>query len=762
MKEKNYTDCSLPVEKRVEDLLSRMSLMDKIGQMNQIWGLAQMKELGGPDPEEMARKGLAGSMLYVLDVETRNRFQRIAVEESPSGIPILYGSDVVHGYKTGFPIPLAMAASWEPELLRECQHIAAKEARADGIHWTFFPNADVARDARWGRIGETMGEDPFLASRLVAAQVEGFQGETLDADDSLLACVKHFAAYGACTGGRDYDQVIMSEAELRNVYFPPFQAGIDAGVGTLMTAYMDLNHVPATVNTFLLRDVLREEWKFDGFVVTDAGTIGSLITQGLAKDGADAAMRAVKAHVDMDMGSFQYVQFLAQLVAEGKVSMEEIDRAVRPILAAKFRLGLFEHPYVQVETQKEPRIVQDSSGAEELSGERAKGSGYREAALRAAEKSVILLKNDGNLLPLDKGIQKLAVIGPLADAPDDTEGILGMTNVPQAVTILEGIRHKLRDAEVLYAPGPWIKRTIPSMVSAFVPDFCGAGEKEKQTQAQAEEAMKAAIRTAEMADTVILVLGETRSMAGEAASCSDIGLPGRQEELLERVMALGKPTVLILMAGRPLAVNWAAEHVPAILEGFQLGWEAGNAVANILFGDVNPSAKLPVTIPRSAGQCPKYYAENLTHQPVEAQPAPYSRYWNEAGSPLYPFGYGLSYSTFRYDNLRLSAEEIKVGESVEAAVDITNTSNVDGEEIAQLYIHQRYGSDSRPKRLLKGFEKVSLAAGETKTVRFLLDQKTFTYYSTARKAYVLEPSEVDIWVGADVNARRHTVLHIAG
>ena len=741
LQDKTYLNPELSIEERTENLLAQMNLMDKIGQMNQVWGLEQMKEFGGPDPEDMARKGLAGSMLYLLNKEKRNAIQKIAVEESPCGIPILYGSDVVHGYRTGFPIPLAMAASWDPKVLRESQRAAAEEARRDGIHWTFFPNADIARDTRWGRVGETMGEDPCLASKLVEAQIQGFHGESLNAQDSLMTCVKHFAGYGACMGGRDYDQVILSEAELRNVYFPTFEAGLKAGAETVMTAYMDSNNVPATINHFLLNEVLREEWGFNGFVVTDAGTIGSLITQGLTKDGEDAVLRSMDAHVDMDMGSFQYVQFLAKLVREGKIKEEQIDDAVRRILKTKFELGLFEHPYTDIESEEDERE-------------------HRKKALWSAEQSIVLLKNRESILPLSKDIKKLAVIGPIADAKDDTEGILGMSNVPQAVTVLEGIRNKIPDAEIIYRPGAWLKRDIPSMVSQILPDFCGKKEKEKQTDEEAELAIVEAVEAAKQVDTVVMVLGEAVNMSGEAASRTTLDLPGRQQELLEKVYETGKQIVLVLLGGRPLSLTWADEHIDAIVEAFQPGWEGGNAVANILFGDVNPSAKLPITVPRSAGQCPKFYAENLTHQPAEDQPKPYSRYWNEEGTPLYPFGYGLSYTTFEYSDLVLEKEKIQLGEEAVVRFNLSNTGSRAGAEIAQLYIHQRYGSDTRPKRLLKGFTKIDLMPGETRTIALKLTADDLRYYSSSKKAYVQDETVIDIWVGGNVNAELHTTLYV--
>lgn len=671
--------------------------------------------------------------------------QKIAVEESPSGIPLLFGSDVGHGYRTGFPIQLAMASSWDTEVEKRAAEIIAKEASADGLHWTFYPMVDICRDTRWGRIIEGAGEDPYLGAAMAAAQVEGFQGQQIGAPDHLMACAKHMAGYGAADAGRDYDPVNISEAELRNVYLPPFKAAVDAGVGTIMSAYMDLNNVPASANGHLLQDILRKEWGFEGFVVSDASAIRNLVTEGFAKDIKDAAKRAFKAGVNMDMSSFSYIQSIGDLLADGQITMEELDNTVRPILEMKSALGLFEHPYV--EEGKLAEVVSDPK--------------HREEARRAAQRSMVLLKNNGQTLPLKKDIKKLAVIGPLADSQDATEGVIGLFNEPGAVTVLTGIRNKIPDAEVLYAPGPWIKRDIPNAVSDIMPDFCGNKEKAAQTEEEAEIAFREAVETAKQADTVVAVMGEGIDMSGEASSRSFLGLPGRQTELLKEISKLDKKIILVLLNGHPLSIAWEAEHIPAILEAWQPGWEGGNAVADILFGDINPGGKMPVSVPRNAGQLPMYYMRNNTHRPESAGDGLFtSRYWDSQSTPLFAFGHGLSYTSFTFNNLRLDKEQLKIGETLNVSVDVTNTGDMAGDEVAQIYIHQRYGSDSRPMRELKCFERVTLMPGETKTLNFKLGAKELTYWSTAKGDYTQDETVIDIWAGGNLNAELHKEIEV--
>jgi beta-glucosidase len=725
------------VAKRVEAILGCLSLDEKIGQLTQLGG-ADFNP--GPKPEDIIRKGGAGSVLWLNNTKKFNILQKIAVEESPSKIPLLFALDVIHGYRTIFPVPLAMASSWDPSVAERAQTVAAREARAAGLHWTFGPMLDIARDARWGRIVEGAGEDPCLGAAMAAAQVRGFQGAYPGSPDHVVACAKHFAGYGAADGGRDYDPVYLPESQLRNVYFPPFEAAVKAGVGTFMSAYMDLNDVPASGNRFLLTDVLRDEWGFKGFVVSDAFAVASLVVQGFACNRRDAAFRALSAGVNMDMASNTYPENLAGLVKDGTLKEADIDAAVRPILAIKVRMGLFEQPYVD-----ELKLAQVVALPE-----------HRKEAQLAAQRSMVLLRNEGGLLPLKKDLKNVAVIGPLADSKEATEGSwMVFEHKPAAVTVLEGIRSKLPGAKVEYAPGPKIRRDIIAEFDDMIP----GAKKVVQTPEQAEIAFQTAMDTARKADLIIMVLGENADMAGEAASRASLDLPGRQEGLLKAVVALGKPVVLVLLNGRPLSIGWAAENVPAILEAWEPGSEGGNAIADILFGDVNPGGKLPVTFPRKGSHEPFYYARNLTHSP-EDSPKYRSRYWDGPTTPLYPFGFGLSYTTFSITNLKVSAPQVKVGKTVTLTADVTNTGSVAGDEVVQLYIHQKAGSDSRPLRELKGFERVTLKPGETKTVTFTLGPAELSHWSTNAGKRVQDAEAFDIWVGSDSTATLHADLKV--
>lgn len=724
--------------RRVEALLQKMSLAEKIGQLNQVGGAAFAP---GPKAEEQIRKGGAGSVLWLNDTKRFNELQKIAVQESPSGIPLLFALDVIHGYRTIFPVPLAMAASWDPEVPEKSQTVAAREARAAGLHWTFGPMLDICRDARWGRIVEGAGEDPCLGSAMAAAQVRGFQGDDISDPERLLACAKHFAGYGYSDGGRDYDPVYLSETQLRNSVLPPFKAAVEAGVATFMSAYMDLNDVPASGHRWLLRQVLRDEWGFEGFVVSDAFAVGNLVIQGHARDRRDATLRALKAGLNMDMSSYTYVENAADLVAKGELTEAEIDELARPILTLKVKMGLFENPYVD-ETLLEQVVARPE---------------HRQASRWAALRSMVLLKNEGGLLPLKKDIKKIAVIGPLADSMQATEGSwMVFGHKPAAVTVLAGIRAKLPESEVTYAPGPEIRRDIPSWFESVM---AGETRKPAQSPEDAEAAFQTALESARAADQVIMVLGETDLMAGEAASRASLDLPGRQEELLKAVVALGKPVALVLLNGRPLSINWAAENVPAILEAWEPGTEGGNAVADILFGDFNPGGKLPVTFPRKGSHAPLYYARNLTHSP-EGSPMYNPRYWDGLPVPLYPFGYGLSYTTFAFSNLKVSSPQVKVGGSVTVSVDVTNTGSAAGDEVAQLYIHQKWGSDTRPMRELKGFERITLQPGETQTVAFELGPKQLGYWSANAGRWIQDAAAFDLWVGGDSQATLRADLEV--
>jgi beta-glucosidase len=728
-----------------KDLLRQMTLEEKVAQLSQIPGfpIHEFVEQVG-QPEDAVRKYGAGSVLWVSDPKEINRWQHIAVDESRLHIPIIFGLDVIHGYHTIFPAPIAMASSWDPKMIEAAQTVAAREARAVGIEWTFAPMLDIARDARWGRMVEGAGEDPYLGAAIARAQVLGFQGTQPGALDRVLACAKHFAGYGAADGGRDYDSSYIPEEQMWNTYLPPFKAAADAGVATFMSAYMDLNEVPATGNRWLLHDVLRESWNFKGFVVSDANAVHSLITHGYARDGEDAVYKAFSAGLNMDMASGTYLKYLAAEVKQGRISMQQIDDAVLPILEAKIRLGLFEHPYID-----ESKMAQVLNTPE-----------HQELARTAVQKSVVLLRNEQNALPLDKSkIKSIAVIGPLADAQLDLLDMWGALNKPgPTVSILQGIKDKVGGSvQVEFAHGPNIRRDIPS----FFEDqpIITIKEQPKQSSEEERKAFDEALALAQRSDVAVLVLGEIALMSGEAASRSSLKLSGGQEELLEAVVATGKPVVLVLVNGRPLDISWAADHVPAILETWYSGSQAGNGIADILFGDANPAGHLPVSWPRSSATLPLYYNHTRTHAPEDA-PNFKSRYWDIASTPLYPFGYGLSYATFSFDNLKLSNTQAKVGASVDVSVDVTNTGSRAGDAVVQLYIHQRAGSASRPVRQLKGFQRVPLQAGTKQTVHFKLGPDELQFWSPATKQWVVEPEQFDVWAGENSQAKLHSEFRL--
>ena len=719
------------VEKRVNALLDRMTLEEKIGQLSQLFLFGPSKQV-----DDALAKGQLGSLLFVTDPARINSLQRIAVEKSRLHIPLIFGFDVIHGFRTIFPVPIAMAASWDPSMVSAAQAIAAKEASSVGINWTFAPMVDIARDPRWGRIVEGAGEDPWLGSAMAAAQVRGFQGEYIGSPDHVLACMKHFAGYGAAEGGRDYDASNISETLLWNVYLRPFHAAVEAGVGSAMSAYMDLNDVPATGNRWLLHDVLRGDWRFQGFVVSDANAVKSLVVHGFAKDLPDAAVLALDAGVDMEMaiGTTAYSQNLAAAISSGKVTVQQIEEADRAILGMKVRLGLFEHPYVD-----EARAARVLASPE-----------HRTAARVAAERSAVLLRNEGRLLPLGKtAYAKIAVVGPLADSQVDTLGSWAFNeDLTETVTVLAGLRNKAgSQAQLTFAPGVEISRKFPSPFAQLSRSKPPA----PWTPEQAKNELRKAADLAGSSDLTILVLGETQQMSGESASRESLALPGNEERLLEAVAATGKPVVLVLLNGRPLDIRWAAQHIPAILEAWYPGTQGGNAIANLLFGDAVPGGKLPVTWPRDAGQVPIYYAHNTTQGP-ESQG---KRYWDEESTPLYPFGYGLSYSTFTFSNLHVSQPQFRISQTAEVTADVENTGPSTADEVPQIYIHQQYGSTSRPVRELKGFERITLAAHEKKTVRFSLGSNELSYWSAAKKAWVEEPARFDVWVGADSQATLH-------
>ncbi len=729
------------IQQRADRLLSQMSSQEKIGQLSQLFYFGPNVKIPGLAPgmpiEKAIAEGKVGSLLFITDPATIDRLQKIAIEDSPHHIPLIFGFDVIHGLRTIFPVPLAQAASWDPAMVARDQSIAAMEARSVGIDWAFAPMVDIARDPRWGRMVEGAGSDPYLGAAMAAAQVRGFQGPYVGAPNHILACAKHFAGYGAAEGGRDYDASYIADTQLWNVYLPPFHAAVQAGVATLMSAYMDLNDVPATGNAWLLQDVLRKDWGFQGYVVSDANAVKNLQTHGFAKDQEDAAVRAFKAGVNMEMaiGQTAYDAELSKALQQGLITSRELDDAVRPILEMKMRLGLFEHPYVDV--ARSQRILADPS--------------HREAARVAAERSAVLLRNDGGLLPLHKAdYHKIAVIGPLADSQRDTLGPWTFDeNLSETVTVLQGLRSAFgSSATISYAQGAQMHRKFPSMFDAL-------DHMKKQpvwTPAQAQQEIEKSVALARSSDLVVLVLGEHQNMSGEAASSDSLKLPGDQEQLLQSVVATGKPVVLVLMNGRPLNIQWAATHVSAILDVWYPGTEGGAAVADLLLGRAVPGGKLPFNWPLDVGQVPIPYAHNLTHEPQNQG----RRYWDEASTPLYPFGYGLSYTTFAFSHLQIDKDEIGQNDTLHVSVDVTNTGKVAGDEVAQLYTHQEYGNASRPVRELKGFERISLLPGQTKTVQFTLGREQLRYWSQALHRWTYDPSTYDIWVGGDSTAKLHT------
>lgn len=728
------------VRARADALIARMSVEEKAGQITQYFNFLNSGDESARVTMEAAA-GRAGSFLFVVDPAEINRLQKVAVEQTRLGIPLLFGYDVIHGLRTILPVPLAMAASWDPEVAEKGQAMAAAEARAIGLHWAFAPMVDIARDPRWGRMVEGAGEDPYLGCAMAAAQVRGFQGDYIGAPGRVIAGPKHFAGYGAAVGGRDYDEVDLSDSQLWNVYLPPFKAAIDAGAGNIMSAYMGLNGVPATGNRWLLTTVLRETFGFKGFVVTDAGAAASLVTHGLAADLDDAAVRALKAGADMEMappfGQSAY-QTLPAALAAGKITEAELDQAVRRVLEAKLRLGLFEQPYV------------DEAEAERVLTNPA----HREVARIAAERSLVLLRNDGDLLPLDRhALKSVAVIGPLADAARNTVGPwVFAQDDSETVTILAGIKAKLGDGvRVDFSPGV----TMPARVHSSI------FESPEHTQAPRvvvddDAEIQRAVAMARHADVAVLVLGEAQIMIGEHASRSSLDLPGRQQELLEAVLATGKPVVVLLMSARPLDLKGVQPQ--ALMTIWYPGTQGGTAVANVLFGDVAPGGKLPYNWPLNIGQVPLPYARLLSHQPDWAE----ARYWNESNPPLYPFGFGLSYAPFRYGNLRLDRQRVAVGQSVTVSVDVTNIGSRTADEVAQLYIHQRYGTSSRPVRELKGFRRLTLAAGETAIVDFVLRPDELRYWSAAVRDWVQDETVIDVYVGGDSKASLTASFEVCG
>ncbi len=716
------------IEAKVDSLLTIMTLEEKIGQMNQYNGFW---DLTGPQPKEGVaakkyehlRKGWVGSMLNVRGVEDVRKVQKIAVEESRLGIPLIIGFDVIHGYKTMSPIPLAESASWDMEAIRKSAEVAALEASAAGINWTFAPMLDISRDARWGRVMEGGGEDPFLGSKIGVARIKGFQGEDLSENYTIAACAKHFAGYGFSESGRDYNTVDVGTSTLNNMIFPPFVAANKAGVKTFMNSFNVLNGIPATGNKMLQRDILKEDWNFNGFIVSDWGSITEMIAHGYAKDGKSAAEIAANAGSDMDMESYLYVEHLADLVKEGKVKEHLIEDSARRILRVKYELGLFDDPYKYCDANREKTIL----GSKE----------NHEAVLDVAKKSIVLLKNENKLLPLKKEGQKIALIGALAE---DKNSPLGSWRIAAddntAVSVLEGMR-QYKGNTLVYAKGADVSLGDTAFVT------------ETKINTTDKSEFGKAIKVAAQSDIVVMVLGEVGFQSGEGRSRTELDLPGVQQDLLEEVYKVNKNIVLVLNNGRPLAITWADEHIPAIVEAWHLGSQSGNAIAQVLYGEYNPSGKLPMSFPRNVGQVPIYYNHKNTGRPVE--PAPdivfWSHYSDQENTPLYAFGHGLSYTSFEYGNFKIDAEDSSVNTpKIKVSIDVTNSGDYDGKEVVQLYIKDLFASVTRPIKELKGFEMISLKPGETKTINFELNAETLGFYDNDNN-WIVEKGGFEVYVG---------------
>ena len=726
----NRTDI---INKKVDSLLGIMTLDEKIGQMNQYNGFW---DVTGPAPKNgdakfkfnNLKKGLVGSMLNVRGVEEITALQKIAVEETRLGIPLIIGNDVIHGYKTLSPIPLAEAASWDLKEIENSARIAALEASAAGTNWTFAPMVDISRDARWGRVMEGAGEDPFLGSLIAAARVRGFQGDDLSKNHTIAATAKHFAGYGFSESGRDYNTVDVSKNTLYNVILPPFKATLDAGVRTFMNGFNELDGIPVTGSSFLQRDLLKGEWEFDGFVISDWGSIREMIPHGFARDGSHATELAIKAGSDMDMESHLYIKKIKELIEAKKLDIELVDDAVSRILRVKFELGLFDDPYRYLDAEREKEVINHPDN--------------HKAVLEMAKKSIVLLKNENQLLPLNKSDQRIALIGALAN---DNNSPLGnwrtSSDNKTAVTVLEGMK-AYPNNKLIYSKGADVNLNDDGVVKFH--------EKVKINDTD-KSGFNAAKNAAKNADVVVMVLGEDGFQSGEGRSRTDIGIPGVQQELLEEVYKVNKNIVLVLMNGRPLNINWADKNIPSIVEAWQLGTQTGNAVAQVLYGDYNPSGKLPMSFPRSVGQIPIYYNYKNTGRPGPANTVFWSQYNDQLNTPLYPFGYGLSYTSFEYSNLKIDNKNLTVGNSINVSVDLKNTGNYTGKEVVQLYIKDRFASVTRPVRELKGFEMISLNPGEIKTVNFEISESLLQFYS-ANEIWESESGFFDIFIGTNSNA----------
>lgn len=701
----------------IENLMNRMTLEEKIGQLTLFSSSQDITGLSAHENyADDIRAGKVGAIFNAFGAEYTMKLQKMAVEETRLGIPLLFGYDVIHGHRTIFPIPLGEAASWDLEYIEKASRIAAIEATSEGLHWTFAPMIDIALDPRWGRIAEGAGEDPYLTSRIAEAKIRGFQGNDLGDIHTMLACAKHFAAYGAAQAGRDYHAVDMSEITLRNIYLPPFKAAVEAGVATFMTAFNDLFGVPATGNKFLLTDILRDEWNFNGFVVTDYTSINEMIPHGFARDEKHAGELAINAGVDMDMQGAVFYDYLKKSVDEGIVTEKTINKAVKRILNLKFELGLFDDPYRYSDTLRQKNNVMT---AENL-----------EFAKDFSRRTIVLLKNakmpgkNNHVLPLPKDVKRIAVIGPLADNQKELIGSWSAAgDYTKSVTLLQGIKNKLgNNAKIVFARGVNIND-------------------------ESNEGFAEALNIAQSADAIVLAIGEYAHMSGEAASRSNINLPGVQEELALELAKTGKPLIVVLMNGRPLTIEKIDEKASAILETWFLGTTSGDAIADVLFGDYNPSGKLTVTFPRNVGQIPLHYNMKNTGRP-KSEHKYTSKYLDVSNTPLYPFGYGLSYTTFAFSDISLSTDKIKLNDTLTASVFIKNTGKIEGEEVVQLYTRQLVGSITRPVKELKGFKKISLKPGESMVVNFRITAHDLAFYN-ARNKFAAEPGKFHLFIGTN-------------
>lgn len=703
------------IDQRVDELMKKMTLEEKIGQLNQYTGDNTVTGplTINPNKQQEIKEGKIGSMLNVIGWKYTRQYQELAMQ-SRLKIPLLFGLDVIHGHKTTFPLPLAEAASWDLKAMELSARIAATEAAASGIHWTFAPMVDISRDPRWGRVMEGAGEDTYLGSKIAFARVKGFQGNKLGDLDAVMACAKHFAAYGAASGGRDYNSVDMSDRMLWETYLPPFKAAVDANVATFMNAFNDINGIPATANKYIQRDILKGKWNYQGFVVSDWGSIGEMVAHGYCNDNKEAAEKAILAGSDMDMESNAYRFNLAQLVAENKVPMSVVDEAVKRILRKKFELGLFDDPFKFCSKERQEKALNNPEHAK--------------IARDVASKSIVLLKNDKQILPLSKETKTIAFIGPMVKPKRINHGFWAVdlkdVDSTYIVSQWEGLQNKVgKKTKLLYARG------------------CGV---EDMSKAGFQEAIDAA----NQADVVILSIGERWNMSGEAKSRSNLQLPGVQEDLIKELQKTGKPIVILINAGRPLIFNWTADNMPTIVYTWWLGSEAGNAIADVLFGDYNPSGKLPMSFPRSEGQIPIYYNHFSTGRPSINEDKVYkSAYIDLPNSPKFPFGYGLSYTSFSYGDLKLSKTKMKDTETLEVSMTLTNTGKLAGEEVVQLYLQDKFGSVVRPIIELKDFQKVKLQPGETKTLTFVIDNEKLAFYNQALE-FKSEPGAFNLMIGS--------------